>query len=828
MSPLPPCYPTLSTPSHWRLLAISAVAASLMTTGFAEAKPYDGPRVAHTIEGEQLPLFAVPDKFTVTRAPGVSDSWDPTQESAAAPSTLEAGPYVLIHQQALGAPRYRTDLYRLEPQRNGTRAAAGEVARALMTLPEVIVAGPLYRRSHRPAAPWRAMTPTVLLQLNSREDLPALQRLAATLGVQTIEPRGLAPHQYRFALPPRAPVDPVEAAMTLQDAPFTRWAQVDWLEPRAARFVPSDERFEDQWHHDNTGQANGIADNDVNSPEAWETTLGNPEVIIAVLDSGIDLDHPDLASDLVPGYDFVDGDDDPSSTDSHGTKVAGTSAAPAQGVGVVGTCPGCSIMPIRMLGISHQGEADAHDFAVAHGAWVINNSWGPVDGTGEPTALPAVVATAIDYATDSGREGRGIPIFWAAGNGHPTDTCSDDGYVAYPSTIAIGGSTNEGEHGDGYSELCPELDFSAPSSGGTIGLTTTTINDDGYTSSFGGTSGAAPVASGVGGLALSAFPELTWDGLRSLLQETAQKIDPGDAFYNDAGRSNAYGYGRIDAGAALSATPSVLSVTPLMANCSSQLTASLLLPNKAGLGTLPVLASSDTEQTPDLFMLQEDEAGSYFGVIPLVEDDPVEGDDRLSVSHGDLVSISSTEVEDDAEIDVDCRAPEIIEPNVLVIGAHDARIQWQTDEAADGWVIWTDEAGNDYGNTTEAIGVEHEVWANGLEPCAEYTASIGVTDSVDNVAEEEGVLSWRTEGDPDLLPDGTPEEADPCDPSTWGDGGSGNGGGSGTLQGSSDTHDVNGCHCSTGSAKAGTTPGLSFALGLSWLVALLGCRRRSS
>ena len=794
------CHRTTALPGRTRS-ALGLVLLGVLVLGGtepAQARAYDGPRVAHTVMGQEIPLLAVPDQFTVTRAPGVTDTWDPSSAEPAAPLKLEAGPYSLVHEQALGPPRYRTELYRLERTTEAARPDAGAVARALMTLPGVIVAGPLYRGSHRPEAPWRAMTPTLLLQLQSSDDLPRLQRLAASLDLQALEARGLAPNQFRLSIAPRARVDPVEAAMRLQEAPFTRWAQVDWLEPRAARFIPGDDRFPDQWHHDNTGQSNGIPDNDVNSPEAWDRTLGDPEVIIAVLDSGIELDHPDLANDLVAGYDFIDGDNDPSSTDSHGTRVAGTSAAPAQGIGVVGTCPGCSIMPIRMLGTSHQGEADAHDFAVSNGAWVINNSWGPVDGTGEPTALPAVVATAIDYATTSGREGRGVAIFWAAGNGHPADTCSDDGYVAYPSTIAIGGSTNEGEHGDGYSELCPELDLSAPSSGGTIGLTTTTINDAGYTSSFGGTSAAAPVAAGVGGLALSAFPELTWDGLRTLLRETAQKIDPGDAFYDDEGHSNTYGYGRIDAGAALASEPSVLSVTPLAANCSAELNVSLLLPNKAGLGTLPIIAISDTEQDSDVFVLEEGEPGSYSGLIRLTEGEPVADDDQLTVSHDEVVSISSTEVEGPVEVQVDCRAPEISKPSVLVIGAHDARIQWETDELADGWVIWTDEEGNDYGNTTDAIGLEHEVWANNLEPCTEYTASIGVTDAVDNVREDEDLLSWATEGDLDLLPEDAPSDADPCDPDTWasGDPGDGGGGQYSGLQGSNNSSNPNACSCS--------------------------------
>ena len=438
----------------------------------ATASPFDGPRETHSYQGEVIPLYPVPGEFSVTWQPGIEEHWPRGQPAARGPKHLVAGPYRLSQGEQRGPARYHTEVYRLD-RTDEDRIDPGAVARELMALEGVLVSAPLYRRSLSERAPTRAVTPHLLLQLGAAEDEQEMRALARGLGISVRGRRGLAPNQWLLELPRGARVDPIEAAMALHESPATRWAQVDWLREREARDVPLDPEFATQWHHLNEGQAGGTAGHDLNSTEAWDISYGSDDVIIAILDSGIDTDHPDLAEDLVPGYDFIDGDEDPESVDSHGTKGAGAAAAPANGVGVVGSCPECRIMPIRMLGVGDAGEADAHDFATKGGAWVINNSWGPIDGTGTPSEIPPVVAAAVDYATTQGRNGLGIAIFWAAGNGHPDDTCSDDGYVSYPSTIAIAASTNRGERA-GYSEMCPELNLNAPSSGGTAAITTTT------------------------------------------------------------------------------------------------------------------------------------------------------------------------------------------------------------------------------------------------------------------------------------------------------------------------------------------------------------------
>ncbi len=119
------------------------------------------------------------------------------------------------------------------------------------------------------------------------------------------------------------------------------------------QFDPVDEPlFPEQWHHHNVGQSGGSADADIDTPTAWGRSTGFP-IVVAVIDSGVELNHPDLVGRIfAQGVDFVDGDDDPSpgstsSDDAHGTMVAGVIAAPENGVGTAGVAPDARIMAVR-------------------------------------------------------------------------------------------------------------------------------------------------------------------------------------------------------------------------------------------------------------------------------------------------------------------------------------------------------------------------------------------------------------------------------------------------------------------------------------------------
>jgi thermitase len=97
----------------------------------------------------------------------------------------------------------------------------------------------------------------------------------------------------------------------------------------------------------------------IQAPSVWEVTLGNPQTQIAIVDTGVNLTHPDLKGKLIQGYDFVDGDSSPEDLNGHGSHVAGIAAAATDnGRGIAGTAPRASILPVRVLGQSGEGSLD--------------------------------------------------------------------------------------------------------------------------------------------------------------------------------------------------------------------------------------------------------------------------------------------------------------------------------------------------------------------------------------------------------------------------------------------------------------------------------------
>ncbi|GHG23288.1 S8 family peptidase [Streptomyces hydrogenans] len=154
--------------------------------------------------------------------------------------------------------------------------------------------------------------------------------------------------------------------------------------------------------------------NSLKLPDAWSTAKGD-DTVIAVVDTGVDPDHPDLEGRLVDGYDFVDGDDDPKDLNGHGTHVAGIAAAHTDnGVGIAGGAPGAKIMPVRVLGADGSGS-DANItkgivWAAQHGADVINLSLGE-SGLMARLLKGGVLNDAISVANS-----KGAVVVAAAGN----------------------------------------------------------------------------------------------------------------------------------------------------------------------------------------------------------------------------------------------------------------------------------------------------------------------------------------------------------------------------------------------------------------------------
>lgn len=171
--------------------------------------------------------------------------------------------------------------------------------------------------------------------------------------------------------------------------------------------TPDDPRFGELWGMQNEGQTGGTYDADIDAPEAWDVTVGSGSTIVAVIDTGVDYNHEDLAGNMwvnageipndgldndgngfvddVHGYDFVNNDGNPLDDQGHGTHVAGTIAAVGNnGIGVTGVNWNAQIMALKFLNAQGSGDTDdairALNYAVANGATISNNSWGFTDG----------------------------------------------------------------------------------------------------------------------------------------------------------------------------------------------------------------------------------------------------------------------------------------------------------------------------------------------------------------------------------------------------------------------------------------------------------------
>ena len=248
-------------------------------------------------------------------------------------------------------------------------------------------------------------------------------------------------------------------------------------------------------------------------PEAWDITTGAASVVVAVIDSGVQLDHPDLGT-LTAGYDLVNNDSDPSDDFGHGTLVAGIIAARANnGVGIAGTCWSCQIMPVKVLDSSGRGTdswvASGIVWATDHGSDVINMSLGGRDNS-------ATLASAVTYAQQ-----RGVVIVAAAGNDgenleHPDWATTPNYPAAYSGVISVGGVKEDSTRYE-WSNHGDWVQVDAP------GLTNSTGPSSSYVS-FEGTSAATPFVAGLAGLARSYNLAATSTSVVSAIESNAQAL----------------------------------------------------------------------------------------------------------------------------------------------------------------------------------------------------------------------------------------------------------------------------------------------------------------
>jgi subtilisin family serine protease len=345
--------------------------------------------------------------------------------------------------------------------------------------------------------------------------------------------------------------------------------RVKFTEPSTIGFdnTLNDPYLADSWHIKNTGQQNNYTDgSDLNISPSWEIASGNSSVIIAVLDDGFDLQHPDLSPNILArngeDWNFASSSSSSpqySSGQFHGTAVSGIATSAKNSVGSRGVSYNSKLMPIKINLSSgmNQNRADAINYVVSisnnYDAIVISNSW---FATGNLTAIRNAVINA---------ENNGIPTVFAAGNFDGNTVLEP---AKFTETIAVGAmapcdnkrkspSTCDGENwGSNYGE---NLDVAAPGVKiyttdvqGSSGYNQTgsgDLSNTDYTKKFNGTSSSTPMVSGTIANMLSVNPNLTIQEIRTIISNTAEKVGGYNYNWNSSkpGHSKELGYGRLNA-----------------------------------------------------------------------------------------------------------------------------------------------------------------------------------------------------------------------------------------------------------------------------------------
>lgn len=405
----------------------------------------------------------------------------------------------------------------------------------------------------------------LLVHLQAGASAGAIERLNRELGTRLIRGPRDGFDEYVLAYPPG--VDPLAFALTVAEQPEVAWVDPDKTSERKLAAIPTDPYFTNQYYALNAVRLNSVPV-DTNVQWAWDLTHGAWSAaagpfVVAVIDDGVQSTHPDLDSSFIFGYDafnnswgFLGCTDcaiNPGGNFSHGTLVAGIiKSQHNNGVGLAGLAPDVKLLPIQIF----KNGVAASDLQIATGidaAWqndaqVLSNSW---SGGAPSNAITA----AIGRATTQGRGGKGSVVVFSAGNTSWRQSGSI-GHVNYPATlsnvIAVGAINRNGALTD-YTPEGSELDIVAPSghfTGPCIGDVVTTDlvgtrgcndgpqGDIDYSSTFSGTSAAAPQVSAVAAMVISRAPTMTETQVRSAITSNADPWGPATQF--GAGKLNAY------------------------------------------------------------------------------------------------------------------------------------------------------------------------------------------------------------------------------------------------------------------------------------------------
>lgn len=331
------------------------------------------------------------------------------------------------------------------------------------------------------------------------------------------------------------PEDKMERVLdALKHNPHIEFAEPDFI--ATASYVPNDPYYSAgyQWHHAR-----------IQSPQAWDVSQGQTNVIVAVLDTGVDATHVDLSGKVLPGYNYISNNNNTADDQGHGTAVAGTAAASGNNsVGVAGVAWKNYILPVKVLDSTGNGSysaiANGINYAVNKGVRVINLS------VGGPSSS-STLQSAIDYAWS-----KNVVILASAGN----NANNTPQYPAACRNVVGVSATDSSDNLASFSSYGSYVALSAPGQG------IVTTQKGGTYGSWSGTSFSCPVTAGVAALVLSANPQLSNAQAVDILKKSSDDIGA-------AGYDVYFGYGRVNANKAVAAAGTGSPVSDLTAPSTS-------------------------------------------------------------------------------------------------------------------------------------------------------------------------------------------------------------------------------------------------------------------
>ena len=440
-----------------------------------------------------------------------------------------------------------------------TAAQYLRVVQALKNEPFFTFASPCFLG---PRGEWKTYADEIVVKTALAE--PELRELVQSAGAKIVKADPYMPGVWLLKLSdPKGEKTSVTVANALYETGRFAYAEPNFM--RQIKPMTNDPYFNQQWALKNTGaasvpQGGSVAGADIEIEPAWAITTGSPNIRVAIIDQGVDFNHPDLPN-VLPGFDpgghSVQGEPVDPFEDSHGTPCAGIVAAQINNnTDVAGVAPLCKIVPVYLIGVYSMTDdyevSTAFNWCRTEGqADVLSNSWRVYDFIG------TAAYDAVTLCATVGRNGLGCVILGGSGN----EDIDDIGFPAnHPNVMAVGGSSPCDERksydscdGEAWGACYgSNLDLVAPC----VYIYSLDIVDDaGYDSgnvtTFGGTSSACPIAAGVAALALSLDPGLTRQQVERALIRGCEKVG-NYAYGNNPAHpvstwNNQMGHGRLNA-----------------------------------------------------------------------------------------------------------------------------------------------------------------------------------------------------------------------------------------------------------------------------------------